>query len=788
MKILIIFFILLNLSMFIDSFAQEMPFVHDVENTGADWPAPYMYSIDELPPIESLPDPFEWSDGRGRISNLSDWRYRRAEIKAEIEHYEIGEKPVRPDSITASFVGGTLKVNITVNGNTLTLTSSVILPEGDGPFPALIGIVSWEGGSIGTLPSEIFTSRNIALIEFNYWQVMAHTQIRGSEPINALYPELTYMGAYSAWSWGVSRLIDGLELVSPELNIDLKRLAINGCSFAGKMALFAGAFDERIALTIAQESGGGGYTTWRVSETLGNVETLRNTSHAWFIDEMFKFANAVPKLPHDHHELMAMVAPRALLVTGNPGYEWLADESGYVGSKAAQEVWKALGVPERFGYSIISGHDHCVVPNSEIPAIEAFVDKFLLGDENANTDVAMSPYHTDLSAWISWATPTLLNGESFLERTSPVYPSNSLVQLDTVITFKWNRTENAARYFFQLSTEPTFSTTIISESLNDTTLTVADLSFATRYYWRIQLINSEGLSGPWSNPFNFTTFITLPAKTLIVSAEPYARRANRIRVRWRKVANADEYLAEVSELPDFSQVLISVSTEDTVKILNGTVEGQKYFLRVAAGNLGGYGPWSDVCNLTVILAPTSLKSQRTGTNEITLTWKDNSEVEDGYVIERKLGDEESYSVIDTLKGSGTEYIDKNAVQNQTCFYRIKAYKDAAESEYSNETSIFITGFHVENTEKIPSEYSISQNYPNPFNPTTKIRFALPKTNFTKITMYDLLGREIMTLVNKKLQAGFHEINIEIGNLTSGVYLYRIQSGDFIQSKKMILTK
>ena len=101
-------------------------------------------------------------------------------------------------------------------------------------------------------------------------------------------------------------------------------------------------------------------------------------------------------------------------------------------------------------------------------------------------------------------------------------------------------------------------------------------------------------------------------------------------------------------------------------------------------------------------------------------------------------------------------------------------------------SIIVTGIQKE--EEIPTEYSISQNYPNPFNPITKIRFALPKTTITKVTIYDLLGREIITPVNKKLPAGFHEINIDSNNLSSGVYLYRIQAGDFIQSKKMILMK
>lgn len=383
----------------VSSFAQEIPLVYGFENTGASFPSPVLPSLNELPIIHPLTDPFEWSNRSGRDTSFASWSHRRAEIKAEIEHYEIGPKPDRPENMTASYSGGTLTVNVTVNGNTLTLTSAVTLPPGDGPFPAVIGM----GRGTGSLPSNLFTRRDIATIAFNFGQVMAHTQTRGREPINKLYPDLTYMGAYSAWSWGVSRLIDGLELVSADLNIDLKHLAVTGCSFAGKMALFAGAFDERIALTIAQEPGGGGAAAWRVSETLGNVETLGRTSHAWFIEDMFKFSNAVAKLPHDHHELMAMVAPRALLVLGNPDYEWLADESGYVSCRAAHEVWKAFGVPDRFGFSIVAGHMHCSLPPTQFPEVEAYVDKFLLGDTTVDTNVMKSPFeYVDFSRWIQW--------------------------------------------------------------------------------------------------------------------------------------------------------------------------------------------------------------------------------------------------------------------------------------------------------------------------------------------------------------------------------------------------
>lgn len=383
-------------SLFLISCEQSIPLVYEVENRGAGFAVPAFPTIDQLPEIKELPDPFAWSDGSGRSVKFKDWSQRRNEIAAEIQHYEIGLKPERPQDITATFINDTLTVNIMVNGKTLTLTSAVILPEGEGPFPAVIGV----GRGSGSLLPDIFSSRNIAQIPYNFGQVMAWQQTRGNEPINQLYPELEYMGAYAAWSWGVSRLIDGLELVQDELPIDLKHMAVTGCSFAGKMALYAGAFDERIALTIAQESGGGGAAAWRVSETLGNVETLAKTNHVWFMESMFQFSNDVAKLPFDHHELMAMVAPRALLCLGNPDYEWLADESGYVSCQAVKKVWETFGIGDRFGFSIVANHPHCQLPDVQRPEVEAFVDKFLLGDATVNTNVAVHPFpDVDYAKW-----------------------------------------------------------------------------------------------------------------------------------------------------------------------------------------------------------------------------------------------------------------------------------------------------------------------------------------------------------------------------------------------------
>jgi hypothetical protein len=386
----------------------QPPLVYPVENTGAGYPLPPLPAIDQLPGIAPLPDPFIFANGSGRSTNFTDWARRRSEIKAQIENYEIGPKPNRPDTITAAWIpgatptSGTLQVVVTVNGQTLTLSSNVSLPAGAGPFPAVIGMNSLNG----SMPADIFTSRNVARITFSHNQVTTYPTPQASDPYFRLYPNYNRdnTGQYSAWAWGVSRIIDGLELVQGSLPIDLKHLAVTGCSYAGKMALFAGAFDERVALTIAQESGGGGAPAWRVSETLGDVEKLGATSHEWFKESMFQFAGSnVSKLPHDHHELMAMVAPRALLVTGNTDFTWLANPSCYVSARAAHEVYKTFGIGDRFGFYIDGGHNHCAVPDAERPAIEAFVDKFLLNKTNANTNITVNPYpDMDYQRWYKW--------------------------------------------------------------------------------------------------------------------------------------------------------------------------------------------------------------------------------------------------------------------------------------------------------------------------------------------------------------------------------------------------
>jgi hypothetical protein len=89
---------------------------------------------------------------------------------------------------------------------------------------------------------------------------------------------------------------------------------------------------------------------------------------------------------------------------------------------------------------------------------------------------------------------------------------------------------------------------------------------------------------------------------------------------------------------------------------------------------------------------------------------------------------------------------------------------------------------------IPTEYNLAQNYPNPFNPTTTIRYSVPEDGLVQMKIYDLAGKEVMSLVNENKTAGNYEVKFNGASLASGIYFYRINVGKFVQTKRMVLVK
>ena len=359
--------------------AQNVPLVYGVENTGFHLKKPKMAAPEKLPVIRELPNALEG------VKKFSDWTKRRNTIGQMIQHYGIGEKPVvASEQVKARMDGDTLIVDVTVGQETLTLKSQIRYPKtGQAPYALMIGT------DMIALPRKLFDDRPIATMTFTSAQVNDYKQFgrhhdRGEHHFDRLYPQLKANGAYSEWAWGMSRLIDGLQqLGSTVTKIDTEHIGVTGCSYAGKMALYCGAFDERIALVIAQEPGGGGAASWRKSHELTlagkNLEDIDKTDYHWFLEsqkENFR-GDSVYRLPYDQHELCAMVCPRALLLLGNPDYEWLADPSMEFSAQAAHRVWEFFGISDRMAWSIVGGHGHCQLPESQFPIVESFLDRFL---------------------------------------------------------------------------------------------------------------------------------------------------------------------------------------------------------------------------------------------------------------------------------------------------------------------------------------------------------------------------------------------------------------------------
>jgi len=178
---------------------------------------------------------------------------------------------------------------------------------------------------------------------------------------------------------------------------------------------------------------------------------------------------------------------------------------------------------------------------------------------------------------------------------------------------------------------------------------------------------------------------------------------------------------------------------------------------------------------------------RTEKNYVMLEWKTATELNNyGFDIERK-DSIISWQKIGFINGNGTSTTPKsytfsdNIVKNGYKYkYRLKQIDINGDYKYSSEIEV------VANL--LPATYSLSQNYPNPFNPGTTMNYKLPKESKVVLKVYDILGKEISTLVNENKEAGSYSVRFDAGSYPSGIYVYELRAGGFVSRNKMMLIK
>jgi hypothetical protein len=174
------------------------------------------------------------------------------------------------------------------------------------------------------------------------------------------------------------------------------------------------------------------------------------------------------------------------------------------------------------------------------------------------------------------------------------------------------------------------------------------------------------------------------------------------------------------------------------------------------------------------------------TNGFLLEWKTATEINNlGFDIERTAGQNSSWNKIAFVPGYGTTTEQKNysfideEVSSGKYYYRLKQIDYDGTFEYSD---------IIETEKLLPLVFSLEQNYPNPFNPVTNIKFQIPVSEFVSLKIFDVLGNEVAVLVNEFKSAGIYRLSFNASELGSGVYFYKLISGSFIETKKMILMK
>jgi dienelactone hydrolase len=334
--------------------ADEMPRSRDVSQPTIPqegWSPPS--SLHDLPEIDGLPDLMRFADG-SIVRTKDDWIRRRDELKAMIQFYEYGHIPPAPNAVSVEELvqahiadGDAVEERMTLvidSGSKLRMKMALYRPKAGARLPVIVR-EEHALGHLEEVPQII--ERNYMFVEFAR-EDLAPDRPAAHSTARSAYPDHDW-GTLAVWAWGAMRVVDYLESRN---DVDLARIGIAGHSRGGKMALLAGALDERFSLVAANGSGCGGAGCFRIGGD--RVETLELITREdrfgyWFHPRLREFADSESRLPIDQHFLKALVAPRALICTDALSDQWANPAGNRATSKAAQVAFDLMDAADKNG-------------------------------------------------------------------------------------------------------------------------------------------------------------------------------------------------------------------------------------------------------------------------------------------------------------------------------------------------------------------------------------------------------------------------------------------------------
>ena len=386
-----------------------------------------------------------------------------------------------------------------------------------------------------------------------------------------------------------------------------------------------------------------------------------------------------------------------------------------------------------------------------------------------------------------------------------VSPEDDTEDVLTSLTFEWEEADLADTYRIQVAKVSDFASTVVNTgNLTNTTFEKENLEHSTTYYWRVNATNETGTSG-WSSVWSFTTIIETPEVPVLVSpADSLEDVSTRPVLEWDETARAETYRVQIAIDTQFTDLVVDQAEIDSLQltVIDELDEFTTHYWRVNATNIGGTSDWSEVWQFTTDqafpVAPALVSPADGGTDitDATLLWNSVPTATEYRVQISKEPDFSGSIAVDRDDITNTFFTATNLEKWTTYYWRVRGISHVGQGYWSEtwsfETGDIVSVEQIDNT--IPDEFVLRQNYPNPFNPVTMIQFAIPEGATVRLEIYNMLGQRVATLIDGEHHpAGHYEAiwdarDVSGNEVSSGMYMYRISAGDYVNVKKMLLMK